>query len=65
MKTAIFILITLSISGCASIAGQWITHTERYGYRLEDPCIRCGEKWDQLPNQRFEAQELRSQGVVW
>lgn len=51
------ILLTLAVSvlvGCANT--EWAGNKSRYGYRAEDPCIRCGEKWDQVQRHPFEAQ---------
>lgn len=61
----IFVLLMVSVlSGCSSL--EWLSvNTCDYGYRPEDPKIRCGEKWDQLPNQPFEAQARRARGEQW
>jgi len=47
-------------SGCSVLLED-----PRYGYKSYDPCIRCGEKWDQFPNERFEAQKRRARGEQW
>jgi len=36
-----------------------------YGYRPEDPKIRCGEKWDQVHRHPFDAQIRRARGEQW
>lgn len=36
-----------------------------YGYKHYDPCIRCGEKWTQLPNWENEAIIRRARGEQW
>ena len=70
--------IILGISGCAtnrvnstaSTGSQESTILAAkkfyYGYRQYDPCIRCGEKWQQLPNWDNEAIKRRYQlGQEW
>lgn len=54
MKWSIVVGILL-LSGCMTLPGS-----ARYGYKSYDPCIKCGEKWDQFPNERFEAQKRRA-----
>ena len=49
------------LSGCSAI----MLVDPRAGYKSYDPCIRCGEKWDQFPNERYEAQKKRARGEVW
>jgi hypothetical protein len=58
---SILAIILLTLTGCSTYPSF------RYndGYRPEDPCIRCGEKWDQLPNPEFDAQRKRDAGVRW
>lgn len=55
MKYLILVL-AVAVAGCAN---------PRYGYKSYDPCIKCGEKWDQFPNEPFEAQKRRARGEVW
>ena len=58
-----FLVITLLfLTGCANTEA-W--NKTKLGYRPEDPCIRCGEKWDQIPPQEFDAQVKRANGVQW
>ena len=63
MRKLLILLATLSMTGCANT--EWLTKTYRSGYKPYDPCIRCGEKWDQLPNEPFEAQRRRAKGEQW
>ncbi len=62
MRTFLAITI-LFLTGCASDMTAW--NKTKLGYRPEDPCIRCGEKWDQIPPQEFDAQVKRANGVQW
>lgn len=70
MKTYLLSLCMLTLTGCAS-SGQmdprleWVLKGERYGYKDYDVCHRCGEKIDQLPNPRFDAQIRRARGEDW
>jgi hypothetical protein len=51
----ILLVVALSfLGGCANT--EWMGTKAQYGYRPEDPCIRCGEKWDQIQRHPFEAQ---------
>jgi hypothetical protein len=59
MKWLLLSLVVLT-SGCSVLLGD-----PRYGYKDYDPCIRCGEKWDQFPNEPFEAQRRRARGEQW
>jgi hypothetical protein len=59
----ILILAVLLLTGCAG--PEWAQYNNRYGYRPEDPCIRCGEKWDVPNNHPFEAQIRRARGEQW
>ncbi len=54
MRSFLAILATIAVTGCANTEA-W-KFENRYGYRPEDPCIRCGEKWDQIQRHPFEAQ---------
>lgn len=63
MKTAILVLALLA-SGCSSIDTMSLKK-QYYGYKQYDPCIRCGEKWQQLPNWEHEAIIRRNRGEVW
>lgn len=63
MKGILAILSLTMLAGCAST--EWWHGDARYGYRPEDPCIRCGEKWTVIPNHPFEAQIRRERGEQW
>lgn len=63
MKGILVILTVTLLTGCAST--EWLQGGPRYGYRAEDPCIRCGEKWTVIPNNPFEAQIRRERGEQW
>lgn len=54
MRSILLILVVSTLSGCANT--EWLQTHNRYGYRPEDPCIRCGEKWDVIQRHPFEAQ---------
>lgn len=63
---SLFILpsLLISITACSSlpepITGVGNTHA---GYRSVDPCIRCGEGWQFLPNEEWGA--LKRQAKVF
>jgi hypothetical protein len=44
--------------GC-STQSEWnlIQNPYTHGYKTYDPCIRCGEGWSFIPNERFAAQK--------
>jgi hypothetical protein len=63
MKITVLAIFVSVLSGCANM--EWVTTSSRYGYKPYDPCIRCGEKWDQLPNEPFEAQRRKARGETW
>jgi outer membrane biogenesis lipoprotein LolB len=54
MRSILLLVAVAVLSGCSTT--DWIKPQNRYGYRAEDPCIRCGEKWDQVHRHPFEAQ---------
>ena len=62
MRNFLAIITVILLTGCANLI-QW--DQTKIGYRPEDPCIRCGEKWDQIPPQEFDAQIKRANGVQW
>jgi hypothetical protein len=53
MRT-IILGLCLAITGCASVDTMSVKKYQM-GYRQYDPCIRCGEKFTQLPNWTHEA----------
>jgi hypothetical protein len=58
MKKILLVSITLMLAGCAS-APEWTGLKNPYtiGYKDHDPCIKCGEGWSFIPNERFAAQK--------
>lgn len=58
------LLVAVALSGCASVDPMQIKKLH-YGYKPYDPCIRCGEKFQQLPNWRNEAIIRRERGEEW
>lgn len=54
MRSILAILVVNVLVGCANTE-VWRVEN-RYGYRPEDPCIRCGEKWDTLHRHPLQAQ---------
>lgn len=78
MRIISVLALVVLVTGCSSMTS--VPHTNStgnqqtvalavkkfsYGYRPHDPCIRCGEKWQQLPNWDNEAIVRRSQGQEW
>jgi hypothetical protein len=61
----IAILVVAMLSGCATQAQLYQIKKASMGYKPYDPCIRCGETWQQLPNQKYEAQIRRARGEQW
>jgi hypothetical protein len=59
----LLIIAVLLISGCANT--EWLGKTTRSGYMDYDPCFKCGEKWEQIPPQRFDAQIRYARGERW
>jgi hypothetical protein len=54
---AISLLIAVTaVTGCSSLP-ETITGTGNHypGYTSYDPCVRCGESWQKLPNQYMNA----------
>lgn len=65
MKLPLAIIIaSLTVTGCSSL-GDVVTGTHTTtGYRHYDPCIRCGESWQRVPNREFNAlYEAEKQGA--
>ncbi len=54
MRSILLVVTATLLGGCANT--EWLQTQNRYGYRPEDPCIRCGEKWDVIHRHPFEAQ---------
>jgi hypothetical protein len=59
----LLIIAVLLISGCANT--EWLGKTTRSGYMDYDPCFKCGEKWEQIHPQRFDAQIRYARGERW
>jgi hypothetical protein len=59
----ILLVAVLLMSGCANT--DFLGNNVRSGYKDYDPCIKCGEKWQQIPNRRFDAQIRYAQGERW
>ncbi len=59
----ILIIAVLLLTGCANT--EWLGKTARSGYEPYDPCFKCGEKWEQIPAQRFDAQIRYARGERW
>lgn len=60
----ILLVAVILLTGCANT--EWLLgNSPRYGYKDYDPCIKCGEKWEQIPPPAHNAQILRNQGVQW
>lgn len=60
------LLAVLSLTGCATLdLDTMAVKKAALGYRHYDPCIRCGEKWTQLPNWENEAIIRRARGEQW
>lgn len=55
MRSILVVLALCTLAGCANTSDT-MKFQNRYGYRAEDPCIRCGEKWDQVQRHPFQAQ---------
>lgn len=58
------LLAVLALTGCASVDTMQIKKLH-YGYKSYDPCIRCGEKFQQLPNWQNEAIIRSQRGEQW
>jgi hypothetical protein len=63
MRSITIILMLAALTGCANT--EWLGTANNYGYRPEDRCIRCGEKWDMRNNNPFDAQNRRARGENW
>ena len=59
----LLIIAVLLLSGCANT--EWLGKTARSGYKDYDPCFKCGEKWEQIPPQRHDAQIRFARGERW
>lgn len=48
------VILALSLTACGTVDPMAVKKYQM-GYKSYDPCIRCGEQWEQLPNWRHEA----------
>jgi hypothetical protein len=62
MRPILLIAVVL-LSGCANI--DWLGQHQRAGYKDYDPCIKCGEKWTQIPPQSGDAVIRYKRGERW
>lgn len=60
----LLVILALAVSGCSTLDPMTAKKTV-WGYRSYDPCIRCGERWQQLPNWEHEAVIRASRGEQW
>ena len=55
----IFYFVVLMIGGCA----EYRPYANQY--RPGDPCIKCGERFEQIPNFEYSAVKRKERGEVW
>jgi len=57
MKPLFYLACLFFITGCAHVSNidPMTVKKLRMGIPSYDPCIRCGEQWQQLPNWEHEA----------
>jgi len=55
----ILFIVIGSLAGCAE------TRPYASQYRVGDPCIKCGETFQQIPNFEYEAIVRKNRGEVW
>jgi hypothetical protein len=61
----LIVILTIALTGCASPEFYYAVKKQSLGYKPYDPCIRCGETWQQLPNMQNEAILRRQRGEQW
>jgi hypothetical protein len=51
MKSITLLVSMLLITGCSATLPEWTGYKDpyTYGYKKDDPCIRCGEGWTFVP----------------
>jgi hypothetical protein len=55
-RSIIASLLLLAVTACSSLPEPIIgVGNQHVGYRHYDPCIRCGESWQVLPNEEMAA----------
>ena len=59
----IVLAVVLAVTGCASDVPLFRPYANQY--RPYDPCIKCGERWQQIPNFENEAQIRWARGERW
>jgi hypothetical protein len=59
VKSIVILLLTFTLVGCAPYRPY------SQFYRPGDPCIRRGERFEQLPNFQYEAIARKERGEVW
>jgi hypothetical protein len=55
MRLILSTVVVALLTGCANSEWARVDNCS-YGYRPEDPKIRCGEKWDVVHRHPFTAQ---------
>jgi len=55
MKVLLIVAASLAVTACSSLPETVTGANTATGYRHYDPCIRCGESWQRLPNREFNA----------
>ena len=56
LRNVSLLVSVTAITACSSLPETVIGVSDRhYGYAPEDPCIRCGESWVNLPNEEMAA----------
>ena len=61
MKYILMFGLAVVLSGC----GTTQIKTYHQGYRSYDPCIKCGEKFQRIPNFENEASIRWNRGERW
>ena len=56
LRTISLLIAVTAVTGCSSLPETITGAGNHYpGYTSYDPCIRCGESWQKLPNQYMNA----------
>jgi hypothetical protein len=64
IKYLLLAVLATQLTGCGTVS-YYDVKKAAMGYKPHDPCIRCGEKWQQLPNWQHEAVIRRNRGEQW
>jgi hypothetical protein len=59
MAILLFIIVVVMLGGCAPFQPY------PNQYRAGDPCIKCGERFEQIPNFEYEAIVRKQRGETW